>query len=121
MGVLEFLRDWPALILAALNIGFAGVVWVVRKTLATKDDVDIVATAVRDAEARVASLEQARETTLTRDDLSAVRVEMEQMRGDMRAGFGSLQAQLEGTRGLLKRTERVVEIVTEQLLSEKSR
>lgn len=124
MSFLETVRAWSSVLLFLLNAGFAAIIWIVRRSLATKEDIEAVGTAITKIEQRVVSLEQAREAAPTKDDLNALRLEMERMRGDMRAYTAELRgerdkvaAEISAVEGLLGRTERMVTMVTEHLLS----
>lgn len=123
MSVLEFLRSWSNVLLFVLNTGFAALIWAIRRSLATKEDFAEVRAAVGSLEQRVSSLEQARASAPTRDDLAALRIEMERMRGDMRAFTAELEgarqtfrAQIASHLALVERTERSVGMITEHLL-----
>lgn len=117
--VLEFLRQWSNVIMIALNAGVTCVLWSLRQTFATKGDIAAVVE-------RVSKLEAARKGAPTRRDLNQLTLEMERVRGDMRAFGAQMEAQREqfgtevsgarelfsseirGVRDLVVRTERMI-------------
>lgn len=135
MEILEFLRGWASVLIFVLQALVAVVLWAIRKSLASKDDVGHLKTSIDKVDRRVHDLEQAGKEAPTSRELNSLRIEMEQMRGTMStfavqmkgerdrvvsdiAGVRAVfAAELDGARQALKATERVLGMVNEHLIA----
>jgi hypothetical protein len=124
-STMETIRPWITIVITVAQFFFAGVLWLARKTFVTREDREVVDgqlwKKIREMEANVA-------TGASSEDFSDLRLEMEGFRGSM----NTFKAEMEGMKNtftaqitraddLVDRTERVVNMITEHLLSEQRR
>lgn len=135
MDFISDIRSWSNLIVLVLQGLFTLLIWVLRKSFATKDDVAGINGAIAGVDKRVSTLEQVREGTPTTQDLNSLRLEMEQFRGSMATFAARIQgegerwtsglananavfdAKIAGAIALVERTERMVGLITEHMIA----
>jgi hypothetical protein len=123
MAIAEFIRTWASVIIFALQAVVTVVWWAIRKSLATKGDMDVLTANVQAVDRRVSSLEQWRQEAPTANELNDLKLELERARGTMgavaaelRGARETMSAEVKGVHAALKRTERLVSIQTEHLM-----
>ncbi|MEX2155093.1 MAG: DUF2730 family protein [Gemmatimonadaceae bacterium] len=94
--MMQFIKDYGVVLIFVMQIAWFAITWWFRKSVATKDDVTAVRVEVSKAMQRIDSLEQARQNAPDKNDLAKLSLDMERMRGDMR----TCTAEMKGTRDL---------------------
>ena len=123
-GLLREIAPWANWFLFLLQAAFAVMLALAKNTFQTR-----AAQAARDASVddRLQDIEGHMATTVTTEEFTELRLEMKDVQGDIRA----FQAEMRGAREtfnaqiaradqLVDRTERVVNMITEHLLTQKS-
>ena len=126
-SLLDALQPWASSLLVLVQGLLTLVIWMVRKSFVTHDDLAVERSARGALEDRVTHVEHEIRQFPSRDDLHVLGMEMEKLRGDMREwraeARGAREIFEQGLRradDLVTRTERTVQMITEHLLRQPS-
>lgn len=100
-------RWWGVITTAAAILATIAMLWL-SKTFARREDLNKVETTMADHSTRLAALEDKVESLPTRDEVNALRLEMAEMRGDIKALHEALRP-----------VNHVAQLLLEQRLNEK--
>ncbi|MGU5699499.1 DUF2730 family protein [Aeromonas allosaccharophila] len=100
-------RWWGVITTAAAILATVAMLWL-SKTFARREDLNKVETTMADHSTRLAALEDKVESLPTRDEVNALRLEMAEMRGDIKALHEALRP-----------VNHVAQLLLEQRLNEK--
>lgn len=128
----QFLKDYGPVLIFVLQIAWAFIGWWFSRNVATKQDVAALRSEIAGAVNRIEQLEVARENAPDAADISSLRLEMAHHTGQMRefnatltgaretieAQFAGIDTRIEGVGDLVKRAERMIDTVTQHLLSQ---
>lgn len=98
---------WGVITTAAAILATVAMLWL-SKTFARREDLNKVETTMADHSTRLAALEDKVESLPTRDEVNALRLEMAEMRGDIKALHEALRP-----------VNHVAQLLLEQRLNEK--
>ena len=98
---------WGVITTAAAILATIAMLWL-SKTFARREDLNKVETTMADHSTRLAALEDKVESLPTRDEVNALRLEMAEMRGDIKALHEALRP-----------VNHVAQLLLEQRLNEK--
>lgn len=98
---------WGVITTAAAILATIAMLWL-SKTFARREDLNKVETTMADHSTRLAALEDKVESLPTRDEVNALRLEMSEMRGDIKALHEALRP-----------VNHVAQLLLEQRLNEK--
>lgn len=98
---------WGVITTAAAILATIAMLWL-SKTFARREDLNKVETTMADHSTRLAALEDKVESLPTRDEVNALRLEMAEMRGDLKALHEALRP-----------VNHVAQLLLEQRLNEK--
>ncbi|WP_438402370.1 DUF2730 family protein [Aeromonas veronii] len=98
---------WGVITTAAAILATIAMLWL-SKTFARREDLNNVETTMADHSTRLAALEDKVESLPTRDEVNALRLEMAEMRGDIKALHEALRP-----------VNHVAQLLLEQRLNEK--
>lgn len=98
---------WGVITTAAAILATIAMLWL-SKTFARREDLNKVETTMADHSTRLATLEDKVESLPTRDEVNALRLEMAEMRGDIKALHEALRP-----------VNHVAQLLLEQRLNEK--
>jgi hypothetical protein len=98
---------WGGITTAAAILATIAMLWL-SKTFARREDLNKVETTMADHSTRLAALEDKVESLPTRDEVNALRLEMAEMRGDIKALHEALRP-----------VNHVAQLLLEQRLNEK--
>lgn len=114
----RFLKDYGYIAVWITQVAWFAVTWWYRKSVVTREEFDGLSD-------RMQNLETLIREHPTAKDIRKVSIDMERMRGDMRAFSATIdgarqtfEAKLDGAAALLKRTETQLGIITQHLLEE---
>ncbi|WP_270809024.1 DUF2730 family protein [Aeromonas sp. QDB08] len=100
-------RWWGVITTAAAILATIAMLWL-SKTFVRRDDLNKVETTMADHSTRLAAIEDKVESLPTRDEVNALRLEMAEMRGDIKALHEALRP-----------VNHVAQLLLEQRLNEK--
>jgi HAMP domain-containing protein len=100
-------RWWGVITTAAAILATIAMLWL-SKTFARREDLNKVETTMADHSTRLAALEDKVESLPTRDEVNALRLDMAEMRGDIKALHEALRP-----------VNHVAQLLLEQRLNEK--
>lgn len=101
----EVILKWAPLALSIVNVGFAVIIWIVGKTLVSREMHETL-------ERRVAHLEEVAEAAPGWDLLNELRTQLAALNAQIEA----MRERQNGMRALLERTESALALIQEHLL-----